>query len=108
MPMKYIETQVRTGRVINLSFRSTSKFNFGKGIAYATRLLRLKWQWRVVWLSAGNTVPSSKVFHSRREARQYKAIVPTVYKPRLQRRLVEVDWHEYNDSFGWNAGAGKR
>lgn len=108
MPMKYIETTVRTGRVIDLSFESTSKFNFGKGIAYATRLLRLKWQWRVVWLSAGGAAQSTKTFHSRREARQYKAIVPTVYNPRLQRRLVEADWHDYNDSFRWNAGRGKR
>jgi hypothetical protein len=66
---------------------------WGVGAMHKTRLF--KWEWRVVWRSAGNThLSSSSPFSDRKQARQYKSIVPELYKPRLQRRLVQAHWDD--------------
>ena len=73
---------------------------------------RFKWQWRVKYdLNQHGEWETyySPEYGSRREARKFKQIIPVIARNvKVQRRFVEVDWHEYNDSFGWNAGCGKR
>jgi hypothetical protein len=113
MTRKYIETQVRTGRTIQLSLkRSGGPWNFGDGIAYATRLLRLRWQWRVTYQLNQHGEWETYVtepFQSRMHARQFKRLVPLIARNvKIQRRLMEVDWHDYSDTYTWNSGCGKR
>ena len=61
-----------------------------------------KWEWRVVWNLHG-TQKHSHGFSSRAAARQFKNVITTTCNPRLQRRLVAVDWEDYTDTFSYNA-----
>lgn len=71
-------------------------YRFVRGV---THDLRFKWQWRVVWNHGNN----QKVLANREEARRYKAVVPLVWKPRIQRRLVQATWEDYSDTFTYSA-----
>lgn len=68
------------------------------------RWLLFKWQWRVEWQINYVGATLSREFSNRNDARRFKSIVPLKAKPRLQRRLVQANWEDYNDSFRQNAG----
>lgn len=63
-----------------------------------TVTLQFKWQWRVITSNGRHAI-----FPNRQAARQYKSVVPLELKPRLQRRLIQSDWNDYQDSFTYNA-----
>lgn len=79
-----------------------------------------KWEWSVHYYRAENyrsTAPDWKprmiVCQNRAEARVYRNAFnsnPHMDKKKavIKRRLVQANWEDYNDSFGWKSGSGKR
>ena len=95
-------------------------------LSVGLRFRRFKWQWKVQYevkdkyagwnmhdglggASYPRWLPEEQLFDSRSKARQFIRQHQNDRRNfKMQRRLVEVDWHEYKDSFGWNSGCGKR
>ena len=69
--------------------------------------LTFKWEWAVFYETL-NGEPYSQHFDSRAEARRYRRGLYFVKKIKIKRRLVQTSWENYNDSFTWNAGCGRR
>lgn len=88
--------------------------------------LGFKWEWKVSWEynGLGEWEYFEEKFENRAGARYFKyhqlyvdkaqmgghrPIPHTCFRNvKLHRRLVQTNWEEYNDSFTWNAGCGKR
>lgn len=74
---------------------------------------KFKWQWAIEYDSKfdpPHRYLSRRNFSSREEARQYKRQFENYGAENvvIKRRLVQVDWEDYSDSFTWNKGCGKR
>ena len=92
-------------------FRPASKWPSG---GVETIKLLFKWEWAVLcqYQDIGGFVRDSvSVAPSRKEVRKIYARLrsdPHCRNVRIARRLVQSNWEPYTDSFGWNAGCGKR
>lgn len=80
-----------------------------------------RWQWRVSYeyCPNGEWEPYFEIFPNRKSARAYIRDILTCHKGlvkpipftcfrniKLQRRLVQINWHEYKDDFKWKNGSG--
>lgn len=81
-----------------------------KQIEVLVPAIKLRWEYRVVWVYGGKFQSSNQfsILLSRREAREYRKSIDHRLKPKIQRRLVQANWDDYKDTFGWNSGCGKR
>lgn len=81
---------------------------------YLQTLLKFRWEWRLEWEenNKGNLkgpdwwTQKHMVFKTREQMRQWKRYVLHADWCRnvvLKRRLVQVNWEPYNDSFSYNA-----
>lgn len=73
--------------------------------------LAFRWEWAIEFDSKlqGKRVIGVTRFKSREEARIYKRQYESygATNVKIKRRLVQVNWEDYSDSFKWNRGCGK-
>lgn len=80
-------------------------YRFPRGRTYRTLF---KWQWRVVYQVNVDGVweQHEHIAVNRAMARYFKRNLPNTYGStrwaRIQRRLVQVDWKDYKDTFSYN------
>lgn len=78
-----------------------------------SKSLNFKWEWQVEYHSKsydGKDIRHTQICRNRAVARQVKFTLQNRghTQIKVKRRLVQANWEDYNDSFGWNAGRGKR
>ncbi len=69
--------------------------------------LNFKWQWAVFYEQKSTL--AYRICPTRKTAREFSRLMkkyPDVKKVQLKRRLIQANWDDYNDSYGWNAGRG--
>lgn len=82
-----------------------------------SKSLNFRWEWRVEfeymrWSQSQEDYDwrhGHMTFNTRRDARRFVRTVKLrdYRKLVVKRRLVQVNWEEYKDSFRWNRGCGK-
>lgn len=83
------------------------------GIGAMSKTINFKWQWAVFYeQKAWNQerfYSAYRICPTRKMAREFSRLIkkhPDIKKVRFKRRLIQANWDDYNDSYGWNAGRG--
>jgi hypothetical protein len=82
---------------------------------------KFKWEWRLEWEESSKDNFRDTVmvgweqkwltFKNRAVMRRFKGFLQDAEWTRnvvVKRRLVQVNWEDYNDSFTWNRGCGTK
>jgi hypothetical protein len=105
MAMKYIEGFVRKRHGLLQTF---VKFKWEWSIHYEFNVNH-KYSGNAFWVKGVSTFPNREAVRKAMRKEFSEQCRPNkIRNIQIKRRLVQVDWEAYDDSFRWNRGCGRR